>query len=101
MQAVPSLGFERLSTKLGIAGETPHICLHAVLLCQDFLGVQRLIQDRPAAEQLNRSLPAGGGPVNSVKNALAATIRHLWHSVILVVESDVKEQVLFLLIHPP
>ena len=64
--------------------------------------MQRLIQDGAAAEQLNCRLPASGRPVlvDSVKNALAAAIRHLRHSVILIIESDVEEQVLFLLIHP-
>ena len=103
MQTVPTLGRERLATKLVVAGHTPYIRLHAEFLGQNSLRAQRLIQDWTAAKQLNARLAASSRLVfvKTAENAFAAVLRHGGHGVTLIVHSDVVEQILTLLIHTP
>ena len=59
MQAVPALDGEGLAAKRVVAGDAPHVGLHAVFFGEDGLRAHRFVADGAAAEQLHRGLAAG------------------------------------------
>src|SRR5579864_3368194 len=101
MQTIPAFGFQPVAAEFVVAGDAPHVSLHAVLVGENALRAQSFIQDRPAAKKLDRGL-AGRRVfafVEAAHDAFFTTLWHLRHGVVFVVQHDVVEAVFALLVH--
>ena len=105
MQHVPAPGSQRVVAQQLVTGRAPDIRRHAEALPQDFLGPQRLANDRAAAQEvgLQRFLfRATSEPVKPFQDSLRhPLLGHGRHLVVLVVKREVVEHVLALGIHAP
>src|SRR5450432_1144454 len=76
--------------------------MNIVFLSENGLGPHGFIQDRAAAEKLQRSFASARFKfVDAAQDPLTATLRHIGHGIVFVVQRDVVEKILALLIHPP
>ncbi len=105
MQQIPALGGVAVAVELLIAGDAPDVGSHVVLTGEDLLGLERLVQDGAAAEQVRARLPrlrlGRAEPVHPFQDALTDPLGHGRRLVLLVHERDVVEDALAFPVHPP
>ena len=87
MEPVPAVDGQGVAAQLAVTGDTPDVRGDLVALLEDLLGVQRLVEDGAAAEQLGHSSAAGGSSVavQTFEDALAHTLWHGWLRIVLVI----------------
>ena len=100
-----AFGGQGVAAEFVVAGDTPDIRLHAILLSENGLRANDLVQDRTTAKELRdsltlrRCLELVDAADDAFPDRVAVGFRQLWHRIVFVVHGDVVEAVFALLVH--